>query len=359
MLITLFSILACIFLLLVVLLAFSPGKISPVLDESGKPPAGSISEKTHIIINGVELGMFIRSRDSANPVLLYLHGGMPEYFLSRKYPTSLEDHFTVVWWDQRGSGISCRSDIKPETMTLAQMISDTKEVTNYLRNRFSKDKIYLLGHSGGSFIGIHVAAESPELYHAYIGMAQMADQLKSEMLAWEYMLEQYLKAGNKKMVRKLESAEVTMGNGTPEKYRALRDPAMHSLGIGTTRKMTSVVSGIFLPSLMNREYTLREKIDMWRGKSRSGISILWADMLSTDMSDRVPELTIPVYFFEGIYDYTCSYTVAKSYFDKLKAPVKGFYSFGKSAHSPIFEEPDRFVEIMISDIINVTTTLAD
>ena len=78
---------------------------------------------------------------------------------------------------------------------------------------------------------------------------------------------------------------------------------------------------------------------MWRGKSRSGISILWANMLTTDLSKQVPELKLPVYFFEGIYDYTCSYSEAKSYFEKLKAPVKGFYTFWKSAHSPIFEEP--------------------
>ncbi len=94
----------------------------------------------------------------------------------------------------------------------------------------------------------------------------------------------------------------------PDAYRALRDPAMHSLGIGTTHDMNSVISGIFLPSFACREYTLTEKINMWRGKSRSGISILWADMMATDLSIQVPELKIPVYFFEGIYDYTCSYS---------------------------------------------------
>ena len=351
--------LVCILILTGVLLACSPGKAKPFLDDSGKPLEGSISEKAHVNINGVEQGMFIKSKDSTNPVLLYLHGGMPDYFLTRKYPTGLENYFTVVWWEQRGSGLSYSSNIPPETMTLEQMISDTKEVTNYLRKRFGKDKIYLMGHSGGTFIGIQVAAQAPELYYAYIGVAQMSNQLKSERLAYEYMLKLFRERGNKKMVRKLEAAPVTMTDGMPNAYLSLRDPAMHSLGIGTTHDMHSVINGIFLPSLTCREYTLFEKINMWRGKSRSGISILGDDMLTTDLTKKVPELKLPVYFFEGIYDYTCSYTEAKSYFEKLKAPIKGFYTFEQSAHSPLFEEPVKMQHIIREDILTGLNKLTD
>jgi len=82
-------------------------------------------------------------------------------------------------------------------------------------------------------------------------------------------------------------------------------------------------------------------------------------MIATDLTIKAPELEIPVYFFEGIYDYTCSYTLAKEYFDQLKAPVKGFYTFEQSAHSPLFEEPESFIEIMVNDVINSNVNLAD
>jgi pimeloyl-ACP methyl ester carboxylesterase len=341
------------------LMVCSPGKAKPILDESGKILAGSISEKVFINIDGIEQGMFIKGKNTKNPVLLYLHGGMPDYFLTKKYPTGLEDYFTVVWWEQRGSGLSYSSDIPPETMTLEQMISDTKEVTNYLRKRFGQDKIYLMGHSGGTFIGIQVAAQAPELYYAYIGVAQMSDQLNSERLAYEYMLKRFRDIGNKKMVRKLEAAPVTMTNGTPDAYRRLRDPAMHSLGIGTMHEMNSVITGIFIPSLINQEYTLVEKVNMWLGKSRAGISILWTEILTTDLTKKVPELKLPVYFFEGVYDYTVSYILAKDFFDKLKAPVKGFYTFEKSAHSPLFEEPDKMKQIIREDVLSGSNNLSD
>ena len=360
MLVVISILLACIFVLFGILQLWSyPGKPKPFVDENGHPLAGSISEKVFVNINGVKQGMFIKGKDVTNPVLFYLHGGMPDYFLTERYPTGLEDDFTVVWWEQRGSGLSYSPDIPRETMTLEQMISDTLEVTNYLRHRFGREKIYLMGHSGGTFIGIQAAAQAPELYYAYIGVAQMSNQLKSEKLAYDYMLKQFKENGNLKMVRKLEAAPVTMTNGTPDAYLAVRDEAMHSLGIGTTRDMNSVITGIFLPSLQIREYTLSEKVNLWHGKSSSGVSSLWDTMIATDLSEQLPELHLPVYFFHGIYDYTCSYTEAKDYFEQLKAPVKGFYTFEHSAHSPLFEEPEKTQMILQEDVLVRANSLAD
>jgi pimeloyl-ACP methyl ester carboxylesterase len=244
-------------------------------------------------------------------------------------------------------------------MTRDQMVSDTLELTNYLRHRFGQEKIYLMGHSGGTFVGIQAAARAPELFYAYIGVAQMSYQLKSEKLAYEYMLQEFKKNGNKEMVRKLEAAPVTMTGGTPDAYRALRDPAMHSLGIGTTHDMDSVVTGIFLPSLKSRDYTLREKFNTWTAKAKSGVALLWDDMLATDLSKEVTKLDLPVYFFSGIYDYTVNYTLAKDYFEQLQAPVKGFYTFEESAHSPIFEEPEKVQRILQEDVLKGTNSLAD
>lgn len=360
MLILVSMLLASILVLVGILLLWSyPGKPAPFVDQNGIPLAGSISEKVYVDINGVNQGMFIKSKNEENPVLLYLHGGMPDYFLTEHYPTGLEDYFTVVWWEQRGSGMSYSPGIPLETMMLEQMISDTLAVTNYLRQRFGQDKIYLMGHSGGTFIGIQAAAQAPELYYAYIGVAQMSYQLQSEKLAYDYMLAQFKKNGNMNMVRKLEAAPVTLTGGTPDAYRALRDPAMHSLGVGTMHEMNSVATGLFLPSLQSPEYTLSEKLHTWTAKAKSGVALLWDDMLATDLSKEVTEFDLPLYFFSGVYDYTVNYTLAKDYFEKLQAPLKGFYTFEQSAHSPIFEEPEKVQKILLEDVLAGTNNLAD
>src|SRR5512135_1959913 len=125
------------------------------------------------------------------------------------------------------------------------------------------------------------------------------------------MLEQYKTNGDTSMLRKLEAAPVTTADGTPDQYLAVRDIAMHSLGIGTMHDMHSVVTGLLLPSFMSPEYTLMEKVNTWRGKSQWGVSMLWDTMLSMDLSKKVTELSVPVYFFHGVYDYTICYPLAK------------------------------------------------
>jgi pimeloyl-ACP methyl ester carboxylesterase len=314
---------------------------------------GSVSEKIRVEINGVKQGMFIKGRIRSNPVLLWVHGGpgMPDYFLTARYPTGLEDLFTIVWWDQRGAGLSYGPGIPPASMNIEQFISDTLAVTDYLRGRFHQDKIYLLGHSWGSFIAIHAAARAPERYHAYIGMAQMVHQLESEKLAYDYMLAEYRRRGDMSMVNDLEKAPVTMTGGTPEQYLKLRDKAMHGLGIGTTHDMKSVITGIFLPSWHFPEYTIPEKIDLWRGRSFSRSFGLWEQFIGVDLRQSLPRLDVPVYFMEGAYDYTCSYGLALDYFQKLSAPVKGFYRFDNSAHSPILEQPALAKDILRTDVL--------
>lgn len=323
--------------------------------------AGSLCEKVYASINGVEQGMFIRTTDAARPVLLYLHGGpgMPTYFLNRQHPTGLEEDFTAVWWEQRGAGLSYSPDIPPETMTVEQFIADTLAVTDYLRGRFGKEKIYLMGHSWGSFIGIQAAARAPERYGAYIGVAQMTNQLASEALAYAHMVQLARESGNTRLLRKLEAAPPTTTAPLPGAYMALRDEAMHSLGVGTMHEMKSVVTGVFVPTWQNPEYTLREKLNIWRGKWSPASKRLWNEMLGTDITVAVPELRIPAYFLHGVYDYTVAYPLTQAYFAQLRAPLKGFYTFEHSAHSPIFEEAEKARRILREDVLGGVTGLAD
>ena len=201
----------CAAILTGVLLAFSSGKPNPFPDSNKMPLAGSISEKIHVNINGLDQGMFIKGKDKHKPVMLFLHGGpgLPEYAISYKYASVLEDDFVVCWWEQRGAGLSYHPDIPLEAMTFEQLISDVICVTNYLRERFGQEKIYLMAHSGGTFIGIQAAAHAPELYNAYIAMSQISNQLESEKLAYQYMVEQFTERGDKKALRKLEKYSIT------------------------------------------------------------------------------------------------------------------------------------------------------
>jgi pimeloyl-ACP methyl ester carboxylesterase len=216
-----------------------------------------------------------------------------------------------------------------------------------------------MAHSGGTFFGIQAAASAPERFHAYVGVAQMSNQLKSEWLAYNYMVARLRVLGQTDLLRRLEAAPVSLTNGTPAAYLRVRDAAMHRLGVGTMHAMTDYVRGLFLTSLQCREYTVSEKVRLWRGKFTAGVSTLWDEALEVDLSERVPSVNVPVYFLHGAHDYTVSYPLAKAYFDRLQAPTKGFYTFQGSAHSPMFEEPAKLLRILRDDVLRGTSSFTD
>ncbi len=342
------------------LFAISPGRPAPLRDDDGNVIQGSLSERVTVEIGGIPQSMIIQSVDPTNPVLLFLHGGpgMTEFFMEQDYPTGLERRFTMVWWEQRGAGMSFSTDTPPETMTMDRMISDTVEVADYLRERFGQDRILLLGHSWGSYLGIQVAAEAPDRFLAYVGMGQIVHQLRSEVMAHDYLLGVYQARGDAAMVRRIEAAPVSMQSGLSSAWMRLRDAAMHRAGVGQTHDMRSIITGIFLPVWRVRAYTVMDKINVWRGKIWSQ-PFFWDDMLRDDLGARLTEFKLPIYFFVGSSDHTVNMDLSRAYFGQIDAPLKGYYVFQNSAHSPLFEEPRRATEILLQDVLNRTNALAE
>jgi pimeloyl-ACP methyl ester carboxylesterase len=294
------------------LLWISPGRPAPILDTHGNPIPGGLSERVFVEIHGTRQGIILQSADPANPVLLFLHGGpgMPQFFLNGTHPTGLEQEFTVAWWEQRGAGLSFDPSVPPETMTMDQMIADTVAVADYLRDRFGQERIVLLGHSWGSFLGLQVAARAPDRFLAYVGMAQAVHQLRSEELAHAAMLAAYRERGDTAMVRRLEAAPVSVEQGMSDAYLRLRDAAMHRLGVGTTRDMRSVITGVFLPVWRESAYTVREKVAVWRGL-RWSRRFLWEEFLNTALATRIDRIDIPVHFLIGRHDWTANPDLAR------------------------------------------------
>lgn len=318
-----------------------------------------LHEKVFLEINGTRQGMFLKSQDTTKPVLLFLHGGpgSPEIVIDQAFPTRLDELFTVCWWEQRGAGLSFKASLPAETMTLDQFIDDTIAVTHFLRQRFGQEKIYVLGHSWGSLLGVLVASRAPELFHAYIGTGQVVRQAESERLAYNYMIDEFRAKGDSAMLRRLERHPINDDAAIDMSYMMLRTAAMDRLGIGAMRQRLSM--GRFARLILRfRGYTLREKLNMVRG-SQFSIHWLLRALLEADVPARVPRLEIPAYILQGVYDYQVSYALARDYAQALEAPVKGFYSFTDSAHSPVFEQPELARNILREDVLRGRTDLAD
>ncbi len=348
--IVLLSILGLSLTALFVLALNSPGKPEPLKDKDGNEIVGAISEKIYYEIGGIRQGFIIRSENPENPIILFLHGGPGSPELPMFYPFEkserLEKYFTVCYWDQRGAGMSYSSSIDPSTMTLEQMIEDTREITDYLKQRFNQDKIYLMGHSWGSYLGIKTVEKYPDNYKAFIGVGQVCNQLESEKIAFNYMLEHAKEIGDKGAVKKLEQFDPNASDFPSLKYLlSARSMLMNKYKIGIMHSDKFSVTSLIKNMLTFKAYTIKEKLLYFKG-SLFSLENVWEYVENDNLNETSTKFQIPIYILHGKYDYQVSYTLSHNYFEIIEAPNKAFHTFENSAHSPNAEEPERFVSVV-------------
>ncbi len=327
----------------------SPGKADVITDLNGETIVGSISTIEKITLGGQEQYLIIRGADTTKPVMLFLHGGpgSPELAFMKETNQAIENDFVMVYWEQRGSGKSYSKQIPVESMNLSQFISDTRELSELLAKRFKKEKIYIMGHSWGSFLGILTAYQHPGLFHAYFGIGQVCHQYKGEQISFEWVKEQANKHNDEDAIEAL--SEISFPDSLANSdmwldFLLVERNYVNQFGGGGTHEMTGMWPMIKM-LLDAKEYTFSEKINYMPG-SLFSIEHLWPDVINTNLFHSIDSMQVPVYIFQGIHDYQTPYSVAKDFYDQLKAPEKEFFTFENSAHSPIMEEVDKFNSIV-------------
>jgi len=326
--------------LILLYLEVRSGRTEPFKDSSGEVISGSIAVMEKLELGGVEQWVLIRGQSADNPVLLWLHGGpgaaqMP---IARHFNGNLENDYIVVQWDQRGAGKSNPPGFDETTMTVDRYIQDTIELTFYLKERFGREKIYLLGHSWGSQIGILAAAANPVHYYAYIGMSQLVDPHHSQELAYQWLRDEIKKGTNKKDLEKLDRlgtpryldhADYVEFAGLIDKYGGNMDISFGSLA---------------LVALQSPEYKFQDYYYWLQGATR-GSGPMWEESQAFNLFQSVPRIDIPVYFFSGAKDRNTPLSLVEEYLTSLEAPAgKELVVFSNSAHTPNMAEPELFYQ---------------
>jgi pimeloyl-ACP methyl ester carboxylesterase len=293
----------------------------------------------------IELGSYkqyimIRGEDRNNPVLLFLHGGPGTTNIGVAADTqkALEKNFVVVNWDQLGAGLSYNKRIPKEALTINKMIEYTHELIQYLLQRFEHKKIYLVGHSWGSLVGILVAQKYPQFIEKYIGVSQMIDGKLNEKYAYEYCLKCAIERKNKKAIEQLEQI------GEPpysDWMRGLRIRSNWSNKFGAAVKTGSLTQIYMGKMLRSTEYRFADLLKFMSGFTLS-LKYLWPEIMEISLYEKVDNLKIPVYFFLGRYDYQAPSVIAEKYIKDLKANTKEIVWFEESAHLCQMEEQEKF-----------------
>jgi len=299
----------------------------------------SISMLEQVEINRAGHEVMIRGADRSNPILIFVHGGpgCSEIPYVRKYQQDLEQHFTVVHYDQRGSGKSYHFSEDYSNLTTDVLVDDLLALRNYVTEELGQEKVILIGHSFGTYIGMKAAAKAPTQFHAYIGIGQMANTLQSELESLEYTYEQAKQAGNAEDVKKLELIHSSIEQGKELVPRILLQK------YGGAARLIHENRDYILGFLFNPEYNGMDMIRFYSGMISSQ-DILLKEAFDQNLPDIVDHLEIPTYFVTGKYDYMTTANAARDYFDVLDAPIKDFIVFNESAHYPQFEEKEKFVQ---------------
>lgn len=344
----LMTILICILavpvLLFVVWWIMSPGKIRTYTEPN------SLSEKFVMDINGAPNGFFINSKDINNPVLLFVSSGpgTDDYVFTDKYKDMhIEDEFTVVYWDYRYMGIAYDKDIDIDSINIDNLLNDTYAVTEYLKERFNKDKIFIMGFSGGTKIALMEVQKHPENYYAYIAMAQcVTDSEENDTLMYSYMKDVFEKRGDTNNLKELEDAVEHLDGGNIKcKDWYVYVNLLHEAGGGTIYNKTEF-EGIVWPIITCGCYTLKEKINYITAMKTYRKTPLYEQLDDFDYRKSIAQIGIPVFFISGEYDYNCPWELVQEYCEVIDAPQKGFYKISGAAHSPLWENPDETYEAM-------------
>jgi pimeloyl-ACP methyl ester carboxylesterase len=262
-----------------------------------------------------------------------------------------------VDWDQRGAGKSYAAIQDVGRMNIDQFVEDTRELTLHLRKRFGQNRIVLVGHSWGSVIGALTASRYPELFHAYVGIGQVAHMAEGEAASYRWALDEARRARHRRAIRALTEIGPPPYRGdwqrktiTERRFVARFGGEIHGSRVGA---MAVVLRSL----LFSRVYGLGDRINLFRGIFGS-MRLLWPQLLKVDLFQSVPELKVPVFIVAGRFDHEVPSEIAARYFEALRAPSKQLAWFERSAHMPHVEQPDMFARLMIEKVLPVTRDAA-
>ena len=309
--------------------------VAPVRGDEG------IAELVTVEIGGVDQTMLIRGENVDNPILLYLHSGpgTTEMSAFRANHAELEKYFTVVLWEQRGTGKSFSGELTPEMMTIDRMVQDAGEVMEFLLEKFQKPKLFLVGHSWGSMLGVLTAQQYPEFIFAYVGSGQEVQPAVGEKISYAYALQKAEEVGDAQAVKELKEISATFEyptiEGNPNWYRDVITERKWLVKFGGEAVGRSDVNSIYvIPGILPSEYTIMDFVHFGQG-SQFSLQTLWPQVMEVNLMDSAARLEVPVFFLQGRHDYNTPSTLVEEYYELLDAPYKELIWFENSGHHPM------------------------
>ena len=326
-----------------------------ILGHDGQPLPGSIATLEKVELGGVEQWLIMRGQDVNKPVLLFLSGGPGASEAARvlRFNQELEKNFVVVIWEQRGCGKSYPSRNPQSALTIDQYTADIIELSNLLRDRFDEEKIYLVGHSWGTIIGVHAAQARPDLFHAYVGTAQMVDVLETDQYIYQLMMDHSRDTGDAKFIQTLQAQGQPpyLGRNPVGPYSTLfgREYAVYEFPNIKDEEYRRD-GDILMLMLKQPEYGWLDRLYYLMGLMNT-FNAVYPQLQTMDFRKDATQFDLPVYVILGRHDMNNPPHIPEEYFNLVDAPRKQLFFFEDSGHGMIWEEADLFHQIMVNTVL--------
>ena len=298
-------------------------------------------------LGGVKQWISIRGTDLNHPLLLFLHGGPGSANLSklRSQCPELEEHFVVINWDQRGAGKSFTSWFDQNSLTLEQLRRDTHQLVEYLRARFGGRKIYLMGFSWGTVLGLWTVHDYPADFYAYISVSQEVDYQAGERLSLAYVQQVARDTNNQAAMQDLAGIDPAYRTG--DWYEQLMRQRKWLLAFGGVYQTANSYTHEVWMMLKAQEYSLID-CALWPLSSSKSLQTLWPELMRLNFFESVRQIDVPVYFLVGRHDYNAPFELTAAYYERLRA-LQGKYLiwFDDSAHDLFFDQPQAVLAELI------------
>jgi pimeloyl-ACP methyl ester carboxylesterase len=298
----------------------------------------SIAELTAVDVNHDKQYLLIRGTDRNLPVLLFVHGGpgMPAMFLAHDFQRELEEHFIVVHWDQRASGKSFKSDASPDQLSTSLLLGDMDVVVDLLRDKLDTDRLWIVGHSHGSYLGVLYVRRQEGKVCAFVGIGQVTNDSPTGPV---FSMQRHFLEGRRDVLGLEPGAAINHSN---LEYLLFKS--------GSELYGETSFAPLLFSGLMASEYSLLDSLNIAKGSSFSSRHMRY-DM-PRDLLTNEWQFNVPVALIMGRHDMVTPAQLAREYFDRIEAPAKAWYEFDESAHFPHFEQPDRFTAAL-SELRNI------
>ena len=298
-------------------------------------PGQSVDETGYVTVGGIRQWVTIEGQDCANPVVLIVHGGPgnPNTPFAHNLFANWAKEFTVVQWDQRGSG-KTYAESKPgegEVLTIERLVKDGVEIARYATQRLGKRKVILMGGSWGSALSVNMAMVAPDMFHAYVGTAQLVNYQADMAASYTKTLVLAKSAGDADSVGKLEKL------GPPP----WTDPRAFGVLRRVTRRYEALRSDpppkgwfAFGPGYDTPAYEAAYEA----GEDYSFLNFV--GLAGDGMGPRIDlrklgvRFAMPVYMLQGDEDLVTPPDISRAYFDELVAPQKEFLPLNRTGHDP-------------------------